>query len=249
MKQTFSALSAGNLNLQLNELEVGEILSLAQLNPKYNEHLLSGFLSYALDDNDAPYSMTVQQRYFCLLHYLSAQKSNDLAAHVNINDYLHTDGRPWLDSITVEDISVRQMNGHEIEALEKMAEDLGDWMLGAMALQITYGEQLPYIQPLTNQQLAGNVIKNRFNILKKLGQDQLNELQAKFQQAEEQLATLVTVGFDSKGAVLYESKGGFESEPARFLCDSTFTGFTKQLFSAVAARSAEIAAELGNEFE
>lgn len=247
MKQTFQSITAGNLSICLNELDVGEILSLAKLNPKLKEHQLSGFLRYALKDDLAPYTMVGQQRYFCLLHYLSAQKENDLAVDVNINDYLHHDARPWLDSVTVGDISVRQLNGYEIEALEAMAEDLGDWMLGAMALQITYGDQLPYIQPILDRTLAGKVIKNRFLTLQKFGQEHINELYEKYNQAESQLSTLVSMGYDSEGVILYETKGGLNNEPARFQIDTAFTGFTKQLFSALANRSPSSFAELGDE--
>lgn len=248
MKQTFQSITAGNINIVMNELEVGEILSLAKLNPRLKEHQLSGFLRHALDDDTAPYTMTCQQRYFCLLHYLSAQKENDLAVDVNINDYLHLDAKPWKEQVTVGDISVRQLNGCEIEALEVIAEDIGDWMLGAMALQISYGDQLPYIQPLTDQVLASKIIKSRFLAIQKLSQDELNQLYEKYAEAQDELNVLLTIGFDSEGVTLYEAKGGLDSEPARFQIDSTFTGFTKRLFSTLVEGSKQTSAELGDEF-
>lgn len=242
MKQTFPAFSAGNMNITLNEITVGEALSLAKLDQLKRERQLSSFLSYALKNNELPYTMATQQRYFCLLNYLNSQKNNDLAMDVNVNDYINAEGKEWKDSVTVGDLSVRQLNGCEIEALEIIAEDIGDWVLGAMALQITLGDELPYIQPLTDRILAGNVIKSRYELLLSFGQDRINSLYSQYQQAEDELSSLVTIGYDNEGIVLFETNGGRDSEPARFQCDSSVTGFTKQLFSALAEGSTEASA-------
>jgi hypothetical protein len=243
MKQTFPMLNLGNQNLPIKELSVGEMLSIAKLDPNKLEQQLSSFLRYALGDDEAPYLMTIQQRYYCLLQYLSQQKTNDLAVSVNINNYLKDKSIDWKESISIGDLTVRQLNGYEIEALELIAESVDDWILGAMALQITYGDNFPYIVPLNDRKLAGNVIASRYEELLKLDQDSLNDLYSKYQEADSALASLLLTGFDSKGVVIYENAGGVSSEPARFQVDSSITGFTKQLFSALVEGSAKATAQ------
>lgn len=239
MFQTFPAITAGDVNITMRELKIGQALSLAKMDAKKMEQQLSSFLRYALDDEDLPYSMTVQQRYYCLLQYLGAQKDNDLAVGVNVNDYLIGEDKAWTLTTQVGEISVRQLTGLEVEALEMIAEGLDDWLVGAMALQISLGDELPYIQPLTDRRHASKVIKTRYETLMSFGQERINELYEAYAQAEEQLSSLVYVGYDNDGVVLFDTKGGSTSEPARFQCDTTFYGFTKQLFSALVEGSAK----------
>ncbi|NUF44939.1 hypothetical protein [Acinetobacter pittii] len=249
MKQTFPMFTAGDVSKIMDELTIGEALSLAKMNPKHREQQLSAFLRYALRDEQLPYTMTSQQRYYFLLQYLGAQKENDLAVGVNVNDYLKSDHTPWQISTEVDGVKVRQLNGLELEALELIAEGLDDWILGAMALQISFGDDLPYIQPLEDRRLAGNIIKNRFSKLMSFGQERINELYQTLYEAEEQMASLLRLGFDSEGIVVYEANGGGDSEPARFQCDAAFYGFTKQLFSALAKGGAETTEKLEYEPE
>lgn len=249
MKQTFPLLTAGDVSKAMVELGIGEALSLAKMNPKYREQQLSAFLRHALNDEMLPYTMTGQQRYYFLLQYLSAQKENDLAVGVNINEYLKGEHQPWITSVELNGVRVRQLNGLELEALELIATGIDDWILGAMALQISLGNELPYIPPLEDRRLAGNVIHNRFTQLLTFGQERINELSDTFYEAEEQMASLLHHGFDSEGVVIYQANGGSDSEPARFQCDSAFYGFTKLLFSALVKGSAELAEKREHEPE
>lgn len=237
MKQTFPTINAGDISITQNELIVSEALSLAKLDQKRMEQQLSAFLRYTLDDESLPYTLTSQQRYYCLLQYLGAQKQNDLAVEVNVNDYLYSEHKEWKTEVVVEGVKVRQLTGLEVEALELIAEGLDDWLVGAMALQMSFGTDFPYIQPLTDRRHAAKVIKSRYDILLSYGQDKLNDFYRIYSIAEDQLASLVCLGFDSEGVILFKVNGGSDSEPARFQCDSAFYGFTKQLFSALAQGS------------
>lgn len=238
MFQTFPAITAGDSNLTLNELTIGEALSLAKINSKRMEQQLSSFLRYTLKDEQLPYSLTVQQRYYCLLQYLSAQKENDLAVNVNINDYLISQHKEWKLEVEVEGVLVRQLTGLEVEALELIAEGLDDWLVGAMALQISFGPEFPYIQPITDRRHASKVIKARYDTLMAFGQERINELYRIYAAAEDQLSSLIYIGYDNEGVIIFEAEGGSTSEPARFQCDTAFYGFTKQLFSALVERGA-----------
>lgn len=237
MLQTFPAIRAGDLDITFTELTVGQALSLAKYQGKL-EQQLSAFLCYVLDDKTAPYEMAIQQRYYCLLQYLSAQTNNDLSSSVNIAEYLVQDAKAWQSSVTIDDLSFRQLNGYEIEALEQIADGLDDWLFGAIALQITSAD-LPYIQPLNDRRMAANIIKSRHDLLMKLGQEKIDEIYAKYTLAEEQLASLLYTGFDSNGVVIYEVNGGADSVPARFQCDAAIFGITKRIFSALVERSPE----------
>lgn len=237
MLQTFPEILAGDLRITFTELRVGQALSLAKFQCK-PEQQLSAFLCYVTDDKTAPYEMTIQQRYYCLLQYLSAQKNNDLSTNVNIGDYLLSEHKPWQLSASVGELSFRQLNGYEVEALEQIAEGLDDWVFGALALQVTCDE-LPYIQPLNDRRMAAKVIKSRYETLIALGQEKIDELYRKYMLAEESLASLVYTGYDSHGVVIYETNGGADSVPARFQCDTTIFGITKRIFSALAQGSTE----------
>lgn len=249
MKQTFIAINVGDITLTQNEVIVKEALSLAKLNPNLLEQQLSAFLSYSLDDNELPYNLTVQQRYYCLLQYLACQKDNDLAVNVNVNEYLIDEHKEWKHQVVVEGVTVRQLTGLEIEALELIAQGLDDWLVGAMALQISFGADFPYIQPLTDRRHAAKVLKSRYDLLISYGQEKLNDLHRIYSEAEDQLASLLYTGFDNKGVVLFKANGGNDSEPARFQCDTAFYGFTKQLFSALVEGGATPGQQLGDASE
>lgn len=240
MKQIFPSITGGNVTKVMEELTIGQIISLGKMDQKRLEQQLSCFLVHAMRDSELPYLMTGQQRYYFLLQYLAAQKNNDLSPDVNINDYLIAEDKPWQLQTQVDDISVRQLNGTELEALELISEGLDDWTMGAMALQISFGDEFPYIQPLHDRRHAGKVIQNRFEQLTSFGQERINELRAKYEKAEEQLSSLLHIGFDSKGVVIFKVNGGIDTEAARFQCDSAFYGFAKRLFTALAEGSAEI---------
>lgn len=249
MQQTFPTVTAGDIAITQNEVLVSEALSLAKLDQNLMEQQLTAFLRYSLDDDLLPLSMTSQQRYYCLLQYLGAQKQNDLAVGVNVNDYLFSGHKAWKTQVIVEGVTVRQLTGLEVEALELIAEGLDDWLVGAMSLQMSFGEDLPYIQPLTDRRHAAKVIKSRYDRLVSYGQDKLNDFHRIYSLAEDELASLVSLGFDSKGVVLFKTDGGSDSEPARFQCDTTIYGFTKQLFSALAEGSTTSGERLGDGIE
>ena len=248
MKQVFPALNIGTELINMVEFSIGQALSLAKIDPTKKEQQLSAFLGFVLEDATKPYGMTVQQRYYCLLQYLGAQVENDLSQDVDVNDYLIAADKPWIESVTVGNSSFRQLNGTEIEALELIATDVDDWLIGAMALQITC-EGLPYIGFLTDRRHAAKVIKNRYDLLMTFDQKKIDDLYQQFVTAEEQLSSFLYVGYDKDGVVIYEAEGGNDSVPARFQCHSAFFGLTKQLFSAMAAGSAEAPERREHEFE
>lgn len=249
MYQTFPAMTVGDANITMNELQIGQALSLAKMDASKMEQQLTSFLRYALKDDSLPYTMTVQQRYYCLLQYLGAQKENDLAVDVNVNDYLISEDREWKTVVQLGEFTIRQLTGLEIEALEMIAEGLDDWLVGAMALQMSFGTELPYIQPLTDRRHASKVIKTRHETLMQFGQERINELYKVYSQAEEQLSSLLYIGYDNDGVVIFDTKGGSTSEAARFQCNSAFYGFTQQLFSALAERSTAATERLEHELE
>ncbi|MCK4090637.1 hypothetical protein [Acinetobacter radioresistens] len=236
MKQVFPGLNIGTEMVNMNEFSIGQALSLAKIDPTKNEQCLSAFLGFVLNDPVKPYSMYGQQRYYCLLQYLGAQIENDLSPSVNVNDYLIATDRPWIESVEIEGVSFRQLNGLELEALELISTDVSDWLIGAMALQVTY-EGLPYIQPLTDRRNAAKIIKNRYELLTTFDQKKIDDLYKLFVKAEEKLACFLYLGYDKEGIVIYEAEGGNQSVPARFQCHSALFGLTKQLFSTLVERS------------
>lgn len=248
MQQLFPPIDIGTEKLTVRELKLGDAISVGKLNPNLLEHQLSAFLRCITDDPIKPLTMHGQQRYYCLLQYLSAQEKNDLAVEVNINDYLINEPRPYQDSIQIGDISVRQLNGLELEALEKLAEDLEDWIIGAMALQMGTPDY-PAVGPFTDARAAADALLERYKAFCELDQDKYNQLREVYIEAEEQLASLLFLGFDHQGVVIYESEGGAGSIPARFSCNAAFYGFTRQLLEELAARSTELTTQCENESE
>jgi hypothetical protein len=248
MKQVFPALNIGTELVNMVEFSIGQALSLAKIDSSKKEQQLSAFLSFVLNDAAKPYSMTVQQRYYCLLQYLGAQVENDLSPDVDVNDYLISADKPWMEAVQVGGTSFRQMNGTEIEALELIATDVDDWLIGAMALQVTC-EGLPYIMPLMDRRHAAKIIKNRYDLLMTFDQKKIDDLYQQFIAAEEQLSSFLYVGYDKEGVVIYPVEGGSEGVPARFQCNSAMFGLTKQLFSTMVDGSTETPERREHEFE
>lgn len=248
MKQVFPALNIGTELVNMVEFSIGQALSLAKIDQTKKEQQLSAFLGFVLEDTTKPYTMTVQQRYYCLLQYLGAQVENDLAQDVDVNEYLIAKDKPWTEQVAVGNSSFRQLNGTEIEALELIATNVSDWLMGAMALQVTC-EGLPYIGFLNDRRHAAKVIKNRYDLLMTFDQKKIDDLYQQFIAAEEQLASFVYVGYDKDGVVIYEAEGGSDSVPARFQCNTALYGITKQLFSAMVDGGPEAPVQREHEFE
>lgn len=227
----FPRINIGDKQVTFKEVTLGTVISIAKIKHDKLEHQLSQFIAAILDDEAAPYELTVQQRYFCLLQYIGSQSKNDFEVDVDVGNFLFNDNtNDFKLSVKIGDVSVRQLNGAEIEVLENLATDYADWITGAMALQVT-SKQLPAFAACQDKNQIQAAIVERHQVIKDLPITDFNTLHEHYLSGEEQLTSLVSIGFDDNGVILYPR--GTDDAPCRFQADTIFSRSAKFIYKSL----------------
>lgn len=221
----------------LHKLIVEDLLDIAKLPGTYYESMLSIALERILDNKCNVRSMTCQERYGLLLKFLDATEDKNLGQDINIDDFMGPDvagSLPLFAENIEKQIKVRQLTGIEAEALERGCENTADWILGAMAMQITCKElpELDISQLNLEVNYVGKIIHGRIETIKTLDLDRNNEVIKEYKKLNHQLQKIVYTSFDN-GIVLNKFEGGTDDAPRRFRITSAFTGESYELFSII----------------
>jgi hypothetical protein len=119
------------------------------------------------------------RRTLCtFLNYLDLTRDqNDLNTNIVVSDFLSGELKDFSrERIFNENgVSIRHLNGIEVEALEMGCTDTNDWILGAMAITIGC-DKLPPIDMPTSIEFCGRMIKSRMTLLEGLEKTSLTTL-------------------------------------------------------------------------
>lgn len=227
----FPRLNIGDKQVIFKEATLSTMIDIAKINARKREHQLTQLINAILDDPDAGYRLTVQQRYFCLLQYIGAQSDNDMALEVNVSNFLVNDtDKSFKLSTKINGVEVRQLNGAEIEVLENITAEYSDWITGAMCLQIG-NKAMPAIPAMKDSEQIRQEIMLRHSMIKALPISEFNALYDTYLEAENELTSLVSIGLDEDGVVLYPR--GTEDAPCRFRSSTAFGGSAKFLYQSL----------------
>lgn len=205
----------------LQELTLGHAIKIAECTQ--HERKLTLFLQGVLGHDVLPYQMDAQQRHYTLLHYFN--EHGEQFEGINIPDLmLHQD---YVDSVEVNGMTFRHLNGFECEAIEQLAKNRKDYIL--MSLVLTVGhELLPDIIPCSQVEYAKQIIQGRLETLQNLSIQTGVELLESYYMAQDQLSYLLNLTFDDNGIVIY---GETQDCPMRFSPFSAMPTIITDLFA------------------
>lgn len=221
---------ASGLQLHMKEMSGEQALSIAHLSVEMHEHRLTAFLGYVLGDLNIPYSLTVQERYYLLIQYLSGQADTDLETSTDYSKYVRVSDRRWQARFAIEDITVHQLKGFQAELLQECSENISDWVFGAMCMQVESPE-FGLLPTSDNKTEWAQLLHDRLPLLLAKPQSELVRLHHLFNIANASMLQYVSYSFDEKGIVIL---GGADDAPMRFCASTALTGVFDALARAFA---------------
>lgn len=234
---------AGGYKALMREMSGDQALALANMSIELHEHRLTAFLGSVLNDLNIPYTLTVQERYYLLIQYLSAQIDTDLETKTDYSKYVQMPDKQWHPSYQIEEITVHQLKGFQAELLQECSEDISDWVFGCMCLQIECPE-LGLLPNSDNKTEWAQLLHDRLPRLLKLPQSEIARLHQLYSVATAQMCFYVNYTFDGNGIVCL---GGADDAPMRFCPSTAFTGIFDALARALAADRPTAGDRHGNE--
>ncbi len=234
-------ISVADIDYRLQDIYMRDVLAIAKMPINFFERQLSQILTTIVGDTADPETkksinvrhLTAEERYALFLNYLDLTRDqNDLNTNIVVSDFLSGELKDFSrERIFNENgVSIRHLNGIEVEALEMGCTDTNDWILGAMAITIGC-DKLPPIDMPTSIEFCGRMIKSRMTLLEGLEKDEFNDLMAQYLMLQGDQVHLVNIAFD-KGIVLERtSKRGTDDAPVRFRPEIAFTGYCKAILS------------------
>lgn len=209
---------------------MGEALQLARMPEQLLEARLSRFLGFVLDDESLARALSVQERYYLLMQYLSVQNGSPLATNADYGRYLlkTSQREPWQSSIATHGLIVSHLTGNQAEILETLCEDVADWVLGAMAFQcsLAAGQWPPLPPESAKNDDHANIMRQRIAILENMDQSAFNSLYDHYLVTCDRLSRFVRTGFDAMGVTVL---GGADDAPARFRAAASLNGIIERL--------------------
>ncbi|HPY40655.1 MAG TPA: hypothetical protein PLM98_09065 [Thiolinea sp.] len=242
--QTFKPIIIGNTSYRLNELTFHDAVKISRIPERMNEHRISVFLAAVLRDDQIAQKMTVQERYYILIQYLSTQTDTVISSTLTYEDYLFSNQSEFKTTLSLEQadlkINVRQLTGRDAELLETLCDGVADWIVGAMALQLDMPENKEI--PVLHSQDCSEAehlesLKTRANAFKNLELSRFNRFYNAFDYLQSEMSTLCRLGFDDSGITVL---GGTDDAPARFRPAAALTGIAAQLDRYAAAKGQSV---------
>ena len=224
----FDPIHIGENSYKLNEITFNEALKVSAVDAKLNEKRISEFLSHSLKDGSLPLKMTEQERIFLMLKYVQNQTNTLFSSEADLSNCF-LDQTTWLEQITEQGITVRQLNGNEAEYLEAHCMNAAEWIACMLAFQISY-ENHGHLGSFPDRGLPDLAYKNQFslrlNYLKSLPQSDFDLIYQDFQKLNNQLFTHVQLSVNNDGFVVLR---GADDAPLRFRPSTAFLGIIKEL--------------------
>ena len=227
----FSPITIANKNFTMRELSFDEIIKVARISEKLNEKRITAFLGYAIGNLELAQKLTIQERYYLLMQYLSTQQDELTGQKSDYQNYLKPVTEAWQTSIKVDSlITVRQLTGYQAEILECVCDDVVDWLTGAMALQMDCPEWPIMPDDTQPADKIDAVMRERIDLIKGLPDSDFDLLCDQYLIGVGQMSSLVDTVFDNDGIVVVcHGLGGADDAPRRFRPSAAFGRRSREL--------------------
>ncbi len=240
----YSLVSIAGHTYEPHNILMSDVMEVAKIEKNHFEKQLTQVLTTIAGKQSKinMQALTCEERYALFLHYLDVTRDhNDLSDSINPGEYLAEN----LDLFSTErlhgqGISIRHLTGLEAEALEVGCQYTEDWILGAMAITIEYGDALPAMDIPTSIDFTARMIHNRINILLNMEQPEFNDLMDKYLDLQLAQDHLVNIAFED--GIVLEKFGlrGADDAPVRFRPSIAVTSYSKELLSIATRKNTAI---------
>lgn len=233
-------LTLRNESVYLKELTIGEVIEIAKIPEEMNELRINAFLSYVCDDKSIAYRLTVQERYYILLNYLTVSQSNYMDS-LDVLPFL-MEKKQADDFVFYDGIYIKSIYGNEVSALQKKCENAYEWLAGQMVFGI-YGDvgrlfncddpMIWHDSHLMDDNRLDDELKNRFDFINNLTDSQFNLLYDLYQKGQEDLSHFVELGLDNDGITLLGKEGSGAYQVGRFRPLEMVSGVVRELVNVI----------------
>lgn len=243
---TFQHTRTNRIAVGLAELTLGQGIALCKLPAQRSELTTTELLRYVAAAADKPRHnyvtdpllWTVQERALLVCRYL-AQVTSDgpdfsVGGDGHLSDYVMFDRDLAVDQVALgmvagKDRTMRPLLGVHAQTLEKVCKSRGDWVIGAIAFQISEAaEQVPDWGSMSDVAML-QWITDQMDAIKALPESMFEEVFAAYWRGADALAHFFNLDFDADGPVFQpvEKEGDEALAPARFLASSCVSGISR----------------------
>lgn len=226
--QPFETVVIDSQKFDLHELSFFQAVTISRIPDWKNEHRITAFLKAVLGDGHNPLAMTAQARYYFLIRYLAAMPECLASVDIKPENYLLDDHAASLvTELSDRGYSVRQLIGHDLQALESVCASMSDWIVGCMSMQLS-APDLPMLpDPLCSDAERESSLKARAQIIKEWPLSVFDRAYAAYSAMNDAMMGLCALGLDEKGLTVLG--GGADDAPVRFRPSTAFTGVAREL--------------------
>lgn len=235
-------LRSKRLILEMKEIAMLNAIKLAGMSEHYTERQNTFLINSILEKVEGienPLLWTVQERMFCISHYIAATQDNDpdfSIGDARYSDYLLGEKQYQFDSLDLGEYegdlwtaipllgvmaeAIERLEG-EVEGIEKRTH----WYLGCMACQlIPNGNALDYNSPDYDNQVLERMI-----VLSQIPESNFLYLMSLLTTAHQHFNHLFNISIADTGIVAMPREGGANLPYARFPAHTAITTLSKQL--------------------
>ncbi|MEN9865419.1 MAG: hypothetical protein RL748_1009 [Pseudomonadota bacterium] len=251
----FPLLRTQRLEVQLQELTIGDEIALCQFPEWAHEQSLSAFLQRVvakahplLDDGSPdPRAWSVGERLLVLAHYCIRTREDGpdfpLAGNYPLSRYLAR-AQDWQAAPSFEAIgdtwTLQPLSGAAAEVLEAAQAGRVHWVMGAMAAQLMRTQDQDRPDPVKYFEAYQTWLTHRIATMERLPSSDFTILFDAFIQAQQTQFQFFKTWFDDSGIIILPKEAGSEAPPARFL----ITTHLGEAALSIAGKSRGIAGEL-----
>jgi len=233
---TFAPLRTRRLDVQLQELSIGDEIALCHLPELAHEKSLTAFLERAVEAAHAPTehhvasprAWSVGERLLTLAHYCvhTREDGPDYAVTdvSKLSDYLDIDKDASASPTTFEACGdrwvLRPLIGAALEVLEGLQGQMPltgreFWIIGAMSAQLLReGEVIP--DPVAEFAEYGQWLQRRIVTMAAMPSTAFDVLFAQYADAMQAGGQFFRIWFDKQGVIVLPKEAGAATPPARF---------------------------------
>lgn len=238
----FPRVELGESVVQMKELTIGQALEVSKVPERMQEARTTKFLGFAIGSESSARALTVQERYYLLMQYLSIQDETPLSADINFAAYMASRERAgaWMPTCSGLICSWRQLTGHDVEALELLCEDASDWIIASIGLQAMRLDWPPvYGEGEVKPSEQAEAISQRYKIVQELPASEFERLAREWRAACVAMTRFVMTGYDNKGITVLPVSGGADDAPMRFRPSAAFGEVCRELAGCFAEAGGE----------
>lgn len=256
----FRPLRTKRLALLLQEIAIGDAISLAAIPSSMYESQTTRFLTAVIKDADAatpthvtdPRAMTVQERAFIVAHYMAhvSETAPDFSIGAGkFSDYLVGQQQSVVPTFAAGDVggdewSLIPLVGAAAEVIEELNGDLPDisgeyhWMLGCMASQLRKKDDAAP-DPVTDTAYS-DWLRERMLVLSRYPESDFVQMLVIYRQAVRATRHFFNIDIDDDGIILLaevKKEAVATLPPARFPASTCLSDFALRMGGKTSAAS------------